>query len=100
MPDWRRELAQRLAPLRLNPAREVSVITELTQHLDQHYEDLLAEGAADEEAYKAVLAGLDDGDVLRELRNQFRQPATLAAGEPGSRIDDGAGHSLCPSNAA
>lgn len=73
MPDWRLEIARRLAPLQLDPARESSLITELAQHLDLHYEDMLADGAAEEDAYRAILAGLEDDDVLRELRNHVNE---------------------------
>src|SRR5579864_826730 len=84
MPDWRCEIAQRLAPLRLNPVREASVIAELTQHLEQHYEDLLAEGAAEEDACKAVLAGFDDSNTLHELRNHSGETGWTEAGNSTS----------------
>ena len=87
MPDWRPEILERLAPLRLNPAREASVITELTQHLDQHYEDLLVDGAAEEDAWRAVLGGLDDSDVLRELRNHASRDQALHAEEGSGFMD-------------
>src|SRR5579859_1429390 len=88
MPDWQAEIAQRLAPLRLNPIREASVAAELTQHLDQHYQDLLAEGAAEEDAYGLVLAGLDDAEVLRDLRNQVTQDPPLETGDTGESFTD------------
>ena len=73
MPDWRSDIARRIGPLRLSPAREESVITELAQHLDQHYADLLTEGVPEESAREAVLAGLDDHNLMRELRNLPRE---------------------------
>lgn len=42
MPDWRAEIARVLAPLHLDPAREAAVATELEQHLQEHFADLLA----------------------------------------------------------
>ena len=88
MPDWRAEIARRLAPLRLSPIREGSVAVELTQHLDEHYQDLLAEGAAEEDAYRSVLAGLDDAEVLRDLRNQVVQDPPLETGDTGESFTD------------
>ena len=40
MPDWTEHLRPRLAQLRLSPAREAEIIEELSQHLDQRYEEL------------------------------------------------------------
>lgn len=76
MPDWNKYIAQRLRPLRLDPAREAFLIAELAQHVEQHYQDLLAEGVAEEDACKAALAGFADRDVLRDLRSHA---------EPGAR---------------
>ena len=45
MPDWTwtTDLRRRLAPLRLvSPAREAEIVEELSQHLDQRYEELRA----------------------------------------------------------
>lgn len=84
MPDWRLEIERRLSPLRLDPAREASLTTELLQHLEQHYDDLLAEGVPQESARKAALAGLDDQAVLRELRDHAAQRQSLYSGGPTS----------------
>ena len=45
MPEWKHEIRRRLAGLKLEPLREVSSIEELTQHLDETYDELLAGGA-------------------------------------------------------
>ena len=71
MPDWRQEIGQRLASSRCDPAFEAAVISELAQHLDQHYDELIAGGLGAQEARKAVLAGLDDRDVLKVLRSHI-----------------------------
>jgi macrolide transport system ATP-binding/permease protein len=68
MPDWRSEILHRIAPLRLDAEREASLVTELEQHLDQHYADLIADGVPGAKARETVLAGLDDQAVLRDLR--------------------------------
>ena len=52
MPDssWSELLRARLASLSLSPAREAEIIDELSQHLDERYEELRAGGASDPEA--------------------------------------------------
>ena len=71
MPDWQPEIARRLASFDLDPGHEAAVISELAQHLDQHYLDLLIKGVAEKDAYTAVLAGLDKGEVLAGLRKHI-----------------------------
>ncbi|HEY1938813.1 MAG TPA: ABC transporter permease [Candidatus Angelobacter sp.] len=73
MPDWKQEIERRLAPLRLLPTREASVAEELSQHLDDHYRELMADGASAEEAQNAALAGLDRHELLRELQQVERE---------------------------
>src|SRR5258708_11093210 len=73
MPDWRAEISRRLAPLQLGPTQEALVSDELAQYLDEHYTDLLGQGVPEERARETVLAGLDDCDRLRELRNFQRE---------------------------
>jgi putative ABC transport system permease protein len=69
MPDWKKELRQRVAGLRLAPAREVEIVEELSQHLDDRYEELLLSGVSEEEAHRALIAELSDGSLLsQELR--------------------------------
>ena len=63
MPDWEAKIRERLAPLRLDPAREAEIVEELAQHLEDCYERLLAEGATSAEAYQAALVELDRGDL-------------------------------------
>ena len=67
--SWIDQLRPRLAALRLSPAREVEIIEELSQHLDDRYEELLATGSEDAEARRIALEELDDHDTLaREMR--------------------------------
>jgi len=37
MPDWKKEIRERLAGLRLAPTREAEIVEELTQYLE-HFE--------------------------------------------------------------
>jgi predicted permease len=55
MPDWTREIRERLAGLRVDPSREASVVEEVAQHLDDRYAELTAGGASPEAARKAAL---------------------------------------------
>jgi hypothetical protein len=53
MPEWDADLRTRLAGLQLTPAREAEIIEELSQHLDDRYEELRASSlrcASNEEA--------------------------------------------------
>jgi macrolide transport system ATP-binding/permease protein len=69
MPEWKQEIRRRLANLKLEAAREGEIVEELSQHLEDHYAESLASGAAPEDAYRAALIELSDSEILqRELR--------------------------------
>lgn len=68
MPEWNNEIRKRLAGSNLRPEREAEIVEELSEHLQDRYEQLRAEGATDEEAYRGVLAELDSTDLVPELR--------------------------------
>jgi predicted permease len=75
MPEWKQEIRQRLASLKLEPMREAEIIEELAQHMNDRYAELRASGATNEAASSAVLAELHDGELLeRELRRVEPQP--------------------------
>ncbi len=77
MPEWKEEIRQRLASLKLEPAREAEIVEELSQHLDDCYDETLARGATPAEAYRAALAELSEDETLqRELRRVERQIAS------------------------
>ncbi|HEY8459522.1 MAG TPA: ABC transporter permease [Blastocatellia bacterium] len=74
MPDWRPEIRRRLAGLRLAPAREDAIVEELSQYLDDCYEESIAGGAPPAEAYRQTLTELGESESLaRELRRVERQ---------------------------
>jgi putative ABC transport system permease protein len=83
MPDWEAKIRERLAPLRLglDPAREAEIVEELSQHLNDSYERLLAEGATPEEACDAALNELDEGD-LAELKLRGSSGSIILAPAP------------------
>jgi putative ABC transport system permease protein len=81
MPDWRPDIASRLGALRLDPAREAEIIDELSQHLDQRYDELLSEGATADEAFRTAVGELRDAQALATAMRPLRQ-ARVAPREP------------------
>jgi predicted permease len=74
MPDWKRELTERLSSLRITPEREAEIIDELAQHLEERYEELLSSGTPPDEAERQTRAELNEHDVLaRELQRIERR---------------------------
>ena len=74
MPEWKEEIRQRLADLKLAPAREAEIVEELSQHLADRHAESLAGGATPDEAYRAAMAELiDDEWLARELQRVERQ---------------------------
>jgi putative ABC transport system permease protein len=70
MPDFKIEIRARLAALQLSPMREAEIVEELSQHLEQEYEQALSCGASDDEALRQVLERLNASDLLgRELKH-------------------------------
>ena len=51
MPEWKKEIRKRLAGLNLPPTREEEIIEELSDHLENLYEEIIAE-CEDEEPYE------------------------------------------------
>ncbi len=74
MPEFREAIRERLAALSLSPTREAEIIEELSQHLEEQYEQALSRGADEAEAREAVLAELDENDLLApELKRVERR---------------------------
>lgn len=80
MPDWDEHLRPRLASLRLSPAREVEIIEELSQHLDQRYQELLDGGASEAEARRLAVGELLDRDALADRMRTLRQARSAPDG--------------------
>jgi putative ABC transport system permease protein len=74
--DWKPEIKQRLANLKLDPTREAAIVEELAQYLDDYYAELLAGAATEAEAYRQTLTELHGSELLaQELRRAERQVA-------------------------
>jgi predicted permease len=88
-PDWSTDLRPRLASLRLSAAREAEIVEELSQHLDDRYQQLRADNAAPEEARRLALEELDADDGLTRRLAALRQahiPPPLPDGAAGGGI--------------
>jgi predicted permease len=82
--EWGDHLRTRLAPLRLSPEREAEIVDELSQHLDDRYAELRADGSDDGEARRLALEDLQDEDTLARYMQPLRQahmPVPIAPGE-------------------
>jgi putative ABC transport system permease protein len=74
MPEFREAVRERLAALCLSPTREAEIIEELSQHLEDQYEQAISRGADEAKAREAVLAELDENDLLApELKRVERR---------------------------
>src|SRR5688572_14900992 len=71
--DWPDQLRARLATLRLSPTREAEIIEELSQHLDQRYDELRVGGAGDVEARRAAIEELLEPEALADHMRSLRQ---------------------------
>jgi predicted permease len=65
-PHWKQEIAKRLANLKLDPVREAEIVDELSQHLEDRFQELLAGGTSEDEARQAALQELSDVGVLAQ----------------------------------
>src|SRR5438034_5766479 len=64
MPDWKQYVRDNLPPLALGPERELEMADEMAQHLEAVYEDALADGATEQEAYRRATAHIKDWRLL------------------------------------
>jgi putative ABC transport system permease protein len=89
MPDpnsmkWAHEVRTRLSSLRLAPTREAEIVQELSQHLDEHYRELIAGGQSPGEAERLTLAEFSEGNLLARYMAPLRQSHTPPPSTPGA----------------
>jgi predicted permease len=84
MRDWTDHIRPRLALLRLNAAREAEIIEELSQHLDQRFDELRAQGASDVEARRLALEELLEPEALADHMRSLRQAHAPPPITPGT----------------
>ena len=68
MRDWSKEITDAIAPLNLSAAREAEVVEELSQHLNDRYDELLISGIGEEQAYQILKQDLADGKLVAGLK--------------------------------
>jgi predicted permease len=87
--DWTLDLRSRLATLGLSPAREAEIVEELSQHLDERYQELRNAGTGEAEARGLALDELCDADTLARHMRRLRQASAslpVAQGAPRARL--------------
>jgi len=92
MHSWSDDLRARLAALRLAPEREAEITEELSQHLDDRYQELRASGASDADARRLALDEIsaDGGLTLRmSVLAQARTPTPIPPGQPDRKLLSG-----------
>src|SRR5262245_37437063 len=86
MPDWTDAIRRRLDAARVPIARQDEIVDELSQHLQDRYDELVAGGAPDRAARTATLAELDDPALLASMAGVDRVPSDAAPlGGPAAR---------------
>src|SRR6266480_469015 len=89
MPDWTQLVRACLSGLRLSPTREAEIIEELSQHLDDRYQELIAGGMSSDEATRVALSDFREGNVLADYLAPLRQarpPSAITPGASGSNL--------------
>ena len=93
MPDFKSEIRRSIAGLNLSPTREEEIVEELSQDLEERFEQALDHGASEEEAKQLALDELNKPDSLSEqLRHVERSvrhlPQTIGAKSARHRFAD------------
>ena len=89
MPDWEPHIRSRLGSLRLSPIRESEIVEELSQHLEDRWQELVAGGTSEAEATNLALAGFRDGNLLAQRIATLRQAhdaVRITPGAPAGRL--------------
>jgi predicted permease len=74
MPDWKKEISESLASLRLAPTREAEIVEELAQYLEDCYEEMLANGTTEEDAWLTTLEELRQSELLSQELRKVERP--------------------------
>ncbi len=90
MPDFKQQIRDRLAGSSPSPTREVEIVEELSQHLEDRYEQALSRGATEGEAYEAALFELKENGLLgleiRRVERSVQQDPVPMGIERGANI--------------
>jgi len=74
MPDFKSEIRKSLAALNLSPTREEEIVEELSQDLQERFEEALSHGASEEEAKQVVLNELMFPESIDKELKGVEQP--------------------------
>jgi hypothetical protein len=64
MPEWKPKILCRLALVKLSPTREAEIVDELSQNLEDRYQEHLASGQSQDAAFRTSLDELNDENLL------------------------------------
>ena len=84
MPDFKSEIRRRLEGLCLSPTRESEIVEELSQHLEDQYEQSLTSGATEQETYRAVLSELNENELLAPALERVERRVSQNPVVPGT----------------
>ncbi len=90
---WSRELHEHLAQLRLTPERAAEIAEELSQHLDDRYEELRRGGASKADARRQAIEELSQGGGLMlrmQTLSQAQLPPAIVQGQSTRSLMRGA----------
>lgn len=82
--EWEHAIRARLAGLALAPERELEIVEELSQHLEQEYDERRRGGATHEDAQQQALDELLTSDALAARMTPLRQARIPAPVQPGA----------------
>jgi putative ABC transport system permease protein len=91
--EWGRDLHEHLAQLQLTPEREAEIVEEISQHLDDRYQELVAAGTNEIDARRQAIAELSQGGGLTRRMQALSQAHTappIVQGQPTRRLMRGA----------
>src|SRR5690242_18689578 len=74
MPDFKSEIRTSLAALNLSPTREEEIVEEVSQDLQERFEEALNQGASEEEARQVVLNELTHPESIDRALNGVEKP--------------------------
>jgi predicted permease len=83
-PGWREQIRPHVASLRLDPVREAEIVEEISQHLDERYEELLHAGSTPEHARRQTLDEMLEADTFTAAMRTLRQSHAPQRHTPGA----------------
>jgi putative ABC transport system permease protein len=87
MPDFKSEIRRSIAGLNLAGADEEQIVEELSQHLEERFENAISHGVLEQEAKQLALAELSGASLLNDQLKPLKpcRPQTASIGTPRAR---------------